>query len=179
MIASRLKDRTAVLLSSFCILGTLTFLPAAAGQTPVAEREDGRAKVAAGKQGETDKDKLQGQWQIMSITVEGKTFKREDNLPEWRETFHTDLLIQGDRLAHGKQTSKGKFTLDDSRNPKQITIRDDEGKLTFRGIYDIDADALKVCINGNGTDDRRPEEFATKKGMPLVLITLKRSPAKK
>lgn len=178
MIVSKLKDQKAVLFALLCIGGTVTFVPPVAGQPPVGEGKGGNARLAAREQGETDRDRLQGKWQITSITMQGKVFKREDRLEGWKETFLTDLLIEGDRLGQ-VQHNKGKFMLDDTRIPKQITIQDADGKLTFRGIYDIDGDTLKVCMNGDGTDVRRPEEFVSKKGTPLIIITLKKSPAMK
>ena len=162
-----------VLVALVCMRGTAAFLLPVMGQPPTADKQDGNTKVAAGQQTETDKEKLQGKWQIMSITMEGKVFKREDKLDVWKETFLNDLLIQGDRLGQ-VQADKGKFKLDDTRKPKQITIQDQDGKLSFRGIYAIEGDTLKVCINGDGTDVRRPEEFVTKKGSPVLIVTLKK-----
>lgn len=125
-----------------------------------------------------DKEKLQGKWQIMSIATEDKVVKREDKLAAWKGTFEKDLFVEGDRFGQVGY-SNAKIKLDDTREPKQITIQDDDGKLTFRGIYVLDGDTLKVCMNGDGSDVRRPEEFVTKKGTPLILVTLKRRPAGK
>lgn len=125
-----------------------------------------------------DKDKLQGKWHIVSIAVEDKVIKREGVPNEWKDTFEKDLFVEGDRFGQVGYSS-AKIELDESRAPKQITVRADGGKLTFRGIYSIDGDTLKVCMNGDGSDVRRPEEFVTKKGTPLLLIQLKKAPADK
>ena len=71
-----------------------------------------------------------------------------------------------------------KIKLDDTRNPKQVTIQDDDGKQTFRGIYAIDGDTLQVCMNGDGTSICRPEEFVTKKGSAVIIVTLKKAATK-
>jgi uncharacterized protein (TIGR03067 family) len=125
---------------------------------------------------QSDKEKLQGKWQILSIATEDKVIKREDRLGTWKSTFEKDLFVEGNRFGQVGY-SNAKIQLDDTRNPKQITIQDDGGKLTFRGIYVLDGDTLKVCMNGDGSDVRRPEEFTTKKGAPLILVTLKKRPA--
>lgn len=125
-----------------------------------------------------DKEKLQGKWQLVSIAVEGKIIEREGAPQEWKGTFEKDLLVKGDRFGQ-VDDSNAKIELDDARDPKQITVRDDDGKLTFRGIYTFDGDTLKVCMNGDGSDVRRPEEFVTKKGTPLLLIVLKKTPVDK
>jgi uncharacterized protein (TIGR03067 family) len=125
----------------------------------------------------TDKELFQGKWQILSVAWDGKTHKREDKSPLWKATFHSDLVVQGDRLGHGNN-HKGKFVLDETKNPKEITVQDAEGKLTFRGIYALDDSTLKVCMNGNGKDSRRPETFASKHGVPQAVITFKRQPLK-
>jgi uncharacterized protein (TIGR03067 family) len=125
-----------------------------------------------------DKEKLQGKWHIVSIAVEDKVIKREDVPKEWKGTFEKDLFVEGDRFGQ-IDYSNAKIELDETRDPKQITVRDDGGKLTFRGIYALDGDTLKICMNGDGSDVRRPEEFVTKKGTPLLLIRLKKAPADK
>jgi len=107
--------------------------------------------------------------------MEEKVIKRDDSSSPWKETFQHDVVVEGDRLGQRK-AGLGKFKLDDTRDPKQITIQDAEGKLTFRGIYALDGDKLKVCIGGDGTDVRRPEAFVTKKGATLILMELKRAP---
>ena len=126
----------------------------------------------------SDKEKLQGKWQIMSIATEDKVIKREDKPAVWKGAFEKDLFVEGDRFGQVGY-SNAKVKVDDTRDPKQITIQDDQGKLTYRGIYALNGDTLKVCMNGDGSDVRRPEEFATKKGTPLILVTLKKRPADK
>lgn len=125
-----------------------------------------------------DKGKLQGKWQIVSVAVEDKVIERDGVPREWKGTFEKDLFVEGDRFGQVGY-SEAKIKLDETRDPKQITIQSDDGKLTFRGIYALDGDTLKVCINGDGSDVRRPEEFATRKGSPLLLIVLNRAPTDK
>lgn len=170
MTASTLKDRAAVFLALAVVGGTTAVLSPAMGQAPKGGN--------AGKPGGTDKDRLQGKWQITSIDMDGQVYKRGDKSDGWKSTFDTELVIQGDRLNHGPAANVGTFQLDDTQSPKQITFQDKDGKLTFRGIYAIDGDTVTLCVNGNGTDARRPAEFAAKEGTPIVLIALKKSQAR-
>lgn len=167
MLTSNLEARTAGLLALAC---SAAFLPTAMGQPPTAARQVASQKV------ETDADRLQGKWRIMSIAVEDKVVKRGDAPRAWKGTFEKDLFVDGNRFGQVGY-SNANIKLDETRVPKQLTIADDDGKLTYRGIYALDGDTLKVCLNGDGADVRRPEEFATKKGTPLLLIVLKKSPA--
>jgi uncharacterized protein (TIGR03067 family) len=175
MIAFNLRISMPVLFVSSCIVGVVTLLPPVAGQPPVREKKETTAKVAAGG---SDKDKIQGNWQIMSLDLGFKVIKREDKLAEWKDTFGTEMVFKDDR--HGQVGhSNSKFKLDETRDPKQITVYSDDGKLTFRGIYTLEGDTLKMCMNGDGTSVCRPEEFVTKKGQPVVITTLRRVAAKK
>lgn len=130
---------------------------------------------AADNQGTSkgDNEKLQGKWRIMSIAAQDTVIKREGGQGIWKGAFENDMFVKGDRIGQVGH-SNAKIKLDGTREPKQITIQDEDGKLTFRGIYVLDGDTMKVCMNGDGTDVRRPEEFVTKKGTPLILVTLKK-----
>ena len=125
-----------------------------------------------------DQEKLQGRWRIESVAVQEQTVAREDRPASWKATFDTDVTINGDRFTHAQAAKEAAvIKLDETREPKQITLLSDDGKLKFRGIYRLLDDEITVCINGDGTDVRRPEEFVTKKGTPLVLLKLKKATA--
>src|SRR4051794_30336630 len=76
MMARKLKDRMAVLLALVCLSGAVAFLPPVMGQPPTGGKKEEDARNVAAKLSESDTDKLQGKWQIMSITLQGKVFKR-------------------------------------------------------------------------------------------------------
>ena len=178
MIASNFRNSMAALFVSTCILATTTLLPPVAGQTPVPEKEDTTGKVAAPGQGESDKDKIQGNWQIISLDLGFKVIKRDDNLSEWKETFSKEVFFKADRQGQVGH-SNSKFKLDETRDPKQITVYSDDGKTTFRGIYTLEGDTLTICMNGDGASVCRPEEFVTKKGQPVIITTHKQVVPKK
>lgn len=176
MIALKHTEKSTVLLALVFLFATATLFAPVMKQALAAEQQRENAKAVAKGQGPTDEDKLQGKWQIKSIAFEDKVFTKEAKLDAWKDTFDNELSITGDRLS--QQANKSKFQLDATSSPKQITIQDESGKLTFRGIYDIQGDTLKVCVNGDGQSERRPEEFATKKGAPVILIELSKSAAR-
>jgi uncharacterized protein (TIGR03067 family) len=71
-----------------------------------------------------------------------------------------------------------------SRNKTKMTYKTNDEEpdgnvMTFRGIYALDGDTLKWCLNHDGTDVCRPEEFRTKKGSPLRIFTFKKVLPKK
>ncbi len=150
----------------------------ALGQTQTPKNEGTTAAIAAGLSGESDKEKTQGNWQIISLDMGFNVIKRDDNLPEWREKFGKEVFFEEDR--HGQVGhSKSTFKLDESRVPKQITVYSDDGKTTFRGIYALEGDTLKVRMNGDGASVCRPEEFVTKKGQPVIITVYKKIVPKK
>ena len=192
MNAVPLKATTAVLFVSCCLIGVLASLTPVAGQEPLPplpgknilpkplppSPEKPNAKDTTDPRSEADKAKLQGNWQMISMDLGFKVIKREDNLAEWKGTFEADTFFKEDRsgqIGH----SNSKFKLDATRDPKQITLYDDGGMLIFRGIYVLDGDTLTTCMNGDGNSVCRPEEFVTKKGQAVVMMTYKRVPAKK
>jgi len=177
MPALQFKPQAAILFTLFGLCGAVSWLSPAVGQSTTEETK-GVAKVSTRKSNATDQDQLQGKWQLSSIDIAGTVYKREDKLDGWKETFAKEVLIRGDRLTHGQAAGEGKFKLDDTQDPKQITFQDKAGKLTFLGIYSLEGDTLKVCINGNGTDSWRPKEFVAGKGKPIILLTLNKQPAK-
>ncbi|QJW98635.1 TIGR03067 domain-containing protein [Frigoriglobus tundricola] len=179
MTTFNLGNSTAVLFVSCCIAGVATFPPPVAGQLPVPEKKGRSANVGAGQPGGSDKDKIQGNWQLVSLDLGVKVIRREDRPAEWKATFETDTVFTGDRQGQVGGVKSSRFKLDETRDPKQITVYSDDGKLTFRGIYTLDGDSLKMCMNGDGASVCRPEEFVTKKGQPVIITTYKRVAAKK
>ena len=178
MIACSFQGSLAALFVSTCIFTTTTLPSPVLGQAQVSEKEDRTATAVAGEHGESDKEKIQGNWQIISLDMGFNVIKRDDNLSEWRGTFSKDVFFKEDR--HGQVGySNSTFKLDETRVPKQITIYSNDGKTTFRGIYTLEGDTLKVCMNGDGASLCRPEEFVTTKGEPVVITTYKKIVPKK
>ncbi|VTR91284.1 sigma-70 family rna polymerase sigma factor : RNA polymerase sigma factor, sigma-70 family OS=Singulisphaera acidiphila (strain ATCC BAA-1392 / DSM 18658 / VKM B-2454 / MOB10) GN=Sinac_7487 PE=4 SV=1: Sigma70_r2: Sigma70_r4_2 [Gemmata massiliana] len=186
MTVSKLKLVTAVLFAAVCFVGGVAAaLPPAVGQPPTAEKKVETAKSPAGEtpQSKTDQEKLQGRWTVVSLELGGRVLTPDELSKENVD----DVIFEGDRVKPTRADPEnslwhGKYKLDARRDPKQITVYDEEPDntvMTFRGIYTLDGDTLKWCMNPDGTDVCRPEEFKTKKGSPLCIFTLKRVPATK
>jgi uncharacterized protein (TIGR03067 family) len=169
----KIKNRILVLLALVGVGSTMVVLSPSRGATPSAEKKDQIAEVPQGQPGKSDKDKLQGNWQIVALDLGAMIIKLEDKSTQWKGTFEKEVFFQGDRYGQVGH-SNSQFKLDETCDPKRITVYSDDGKHIFRGIYAIEGDTLKLCMNGDGKSTRHPEEFATKKGSPIILTTLKR-----
>src|SRR5262249_42043509 len=76
------------------------------------------------------------------------------------------------------------FTLDTTKNPKNITIITDfdGARYPSKGVYELDGDDLKICIDFNHVGKRNYEaatELKTKAGSLLLLYSFKRQKANK
>jgi uncharacterized protein (TIGR03067 family) len=114
--------------------------------------------------------KFQGTWKFDSVEAEGKKL----SLDMFKDST---LVIKDDKFTftEGKETHKGTFKVDVSKKPKTIDITFTEGPekgKTIIGIYELEGDTYKVCLDPEGK--KRPAKFATKEGSGIVLEVLKR-----
>ena len=65
------------------------------------------------------------------------------DIDKLRHQVVTDLC----QMAKASSAALSKFKLDATRDPKQITLYDDGGKLIFRGIYILEGDTLLSFYN--------------------------------
>lgn len=152
-------------------LAVMASISPAFGQPPAA----GKSVEKAAK---TDQDRLQGKWQVMSIEMQGKVYKRDDKPDGWKIVFENEIVIEGNQLRHDWSTG-GTFKLDEKQTPKQISFTDKENSAVFLGIYSIEGDTVTICVNGDGKSTKRPDDFKTKEDQPLILMTLKKMTDKK
>jgi len=116
-------------------------------------------------------ERFQGTWMLESLEIGGmkmdtKMFK------------DVRLILEGDKFTHkeGKEPAHGTFKVDVSKKPKTIDITFTDGPEkgnTILGIYELDGDSYKLCIDV-AKKDVRPTKFESKKGTMLVLEVLKR-----
>jgi uncharacterized protein (TIGR03067 family) len=114
-----------------------------------------------------DEEKIVGAWKIVSMEREG------EKAPEARYKDIT-VVFNADRRITVEEPGKQqelKFKLNASKNPKEIDSVGPDNQV-HKGIYVLDRDDLKVCINP--APDERPTEFATQAGTKTELIVLKR-----
>jgi uncharacterized protein (TIGR03067 family) len=131
---------------------------------------------AAGDDKKSDVDKLQGTWVAVAIENDGK------KVPEER-VKNVKMVFKDDTMSittggPGRQPPPALYKLDEKKKPRTIDItaggRDGSGKTdnALPGIYDLDADTLKICLGLPGKD--RPTELSAKEGAKQTLYTYKR-----
>jgi RNA polymerase sigma-70 factor (ECF subfamily) len=127
------------------------------------------AKEAA--QAPKDEEKLQGTWAAVEAERNGEKAPDE-------EIKGIKLSFEGKRitLGRGGDNHEGTFKLDPTQKPKTIDVLPEDGPekdKTIRGIYSLEGDTLKLCIDDIG-EQARPTEFTTTAGSHLVVIVLRR-----
>jgi uncharacterized protein (TIGR03067 family) len=123
-------------------------------------------KDAAIKKGRRN---LVGTWKLASCEAEGKKVPDEilkGEVVRWRINESTIIST-----VDGEGKGEDKYTLDPTTSPKAIDLTDKEGRRT-PGIYLLEGDTLKVCLNEGGKE--RPREFASKPGTHLSVWVFKR-----
>jgi uncharacterized protein (TIGR03067 family) len=117
-----------------------------------------------------ERARLKGTWKITKF----ETPKGEDE--NWRDA----MLVLGEdgslELRKGDDTKKATFKLNPAAKPKEIDISpDDDANKVMKGIYKIEKDVLKLCVNPDGNNNQRPTEFKIVDGVPQILVTLEKA----
>jgi uncharacterized protein (TIGR03067 family) len=118
-----------------------------------------------------DLEKLQGEWVMAALEVDGKLVPEE-------KLQGTILTIKGDKYIVAVKDSKHEVTikLDPSQKPKAIDMSFPDGTnlpKIGKGIYKIDGDTFVLC-RAQATDNPRPTEFGTWPNTGYFLVTWKR-----
>jgi uncharacterized protein (TIGR03067 family) len=113
---------------------------------------------------------LQGSWEMVSKERNGEKQEVKKSIV----TFRKDRF---ETVADGKPMESGTISVNPDKKPKtyDVTITGDfkEKGQTYHGIYEIDGDTLRTCVNTNAGKER-PKEFASKPGRGHLLIVWKR-----
>jgi uncharacterized protein (TIGR03067 family) len=125
------------------------------------------------QENQTDLEKLQGAWQLISGVVDGKELSNE-------EVKNTQIIIKGNTFvfpnASGVGTSsKGTFTINPNADPKQVDSTATDGQnvgMVSLGIYEVEGERQKTCFGSPGKP--RPIEFNSKPGSGNILQVWKR-----
>jgi uncharacterized protein (TIGR03067 family) len=114
---------------------------------------------------------FQGSWQVVSVEAGGNPVPPE-------QVTNIVVRIKGNAFTveNADNIDRGTFTIDNSRNPRRMDIRSENGgggagaKLV--AIYEVNGDSFRVCYAPEGV--RRPGSFSSADDDRLLLITYKR-----
>jgi uncharacterized protein (TIGR03067 family) len=118
---------------------------------------------------DSDAKTMQGSWTALKAELAGKPMP-----PAFLKSIALKLDGGKYEVNVGGKLDRGTYTLDQTTNPKSMTLRGTEGPnegKTFLCIYKIDADTLEVCYDLSGT--KTPTAFSTA-GSDLYLATYAR-----
>jgi uncharacterized protein (TIGR03067 family) len=122
--------------------------------------------------GEDDADvkRMEGTWSPASAELAGV------KLPE-EAVKAMKLILKGNEytVLIGEKKDQGTVKLDTSKMPRAMDVTGTQGPnqgKTYRAIYEITKDGLKICYDLSGKD--RPAEFATRANTELFLVTYTR-----
>jgi uncharacterized protein (TIGR03067 family) len=110
---------------------------------------------------------IEGKWAVVSSEVEGKP-SPADAIRYTKMTFSgEDATLEGRTQKH-----ELRFTLDTSKQPKQINLYSKEEKVVWKGIYQVEGTSLKLSYGPpNG---ERPTSLDTSRAAKAILYVLKR-----
>jgi uncharacterized protein (TIGR03067 family) len=114
--------------------------------------------------------KLNGTWSVKEGEANG-TALPADGLAKLKLTMKDGTYV----VKADDATDKGNLKLDPKKKPKEVDVEGVDGPnmgKTYKAIYEIDGDTLKVCYDLGGTD--RPKEFKTKVGSTEMLLIFTR-----
>jgi uncharacterized protein (TIGR03067 family) len=110
---------------------------------------------------------LQGAWKLVSVELHGKVIDFTDKQPR--------LVIKGNKVQHvGQEIAV--LSADPAATPKIIDLSFLSPKKVLEGIYAVEKDTLKICVNTqiDGVKER-PDGFSTKDKEPWRVLVFERT----
>ena len=120
---------------------------------------------------DTQAGELKGTWRCVSATINGNPLTE-------KVVAALRLTLTGERYKTEKKFEvlfDSTYTVDASKEPKQIDMVGTEGELTgkkVQGIYLLRGDVLQICYTMPGKP--RPDKFESSPGSDAYLIVWKR-----
>ena len=144
-----------------------------AGQPMKVQFRDLRLRAGSGAKEAAAADPLaplQGTWEIVSFEQNGSAAPQDD-------VAGITVIITGSayKLINKDNVSKGTFTLDPSKDPKQMDVRhqsESGNEQSMLAIYEVTSDTMRVCYNPDGGS--RPTSFSTKPDSGHISVVYKR-----
>jgi uncharacterized protein (TIGR03067 family) len=122
-----------------------------------------------------DQDRIQGDWKVESLKVNGQEPPGE----EGERIKSVTVKITADKIVvtmdgHDKEST---YKLDPTAKPKTIDIihrPPDQEEEKALGIYKLEGDTLTICAPRDPNAKERPKEFESKEDSGIILMVLKR-----
>jgi uncharacterized protein (TIGR03067 family) len=114
--------------------------------------------------------KLEGIWEVVGMEMKGKALPAKDRPIQ-------KVIFRDNKKAAQKEAKESQvytYTLDPSKEPKTMEATEvgAKKKSTLVGIYQVDKDTLKLCLDLDGKG--LPKEFKTNAQSEVILLELKR-----
>jgi uncharacterized protein (TIGR03067 family) len=115
-----------------------------------------------------ERKRLAGAWKVVSCQIGGNDL---EDAPLSRFVFTESKVM----IEEKKKSLEAEYTLDVTKNPKQLTMSAFLGQTggQVKASYVIDGDNLKICF-ALRREAEAPGEFETKKNDARMLVTLER-----
>jgi uncharacterized protein (TIGR03067 family) len=124
-----------------------------------------------------DADRLQGEWTGESMEVGGMkatpAMVAKLRMAFTGKRLHITIPSPVPKLVKDEE-DQGDFFLDETKNPKWITVTSANDRLTRYGIYKFDGDRLMLSF-GEDFERNRPTEFSTKGDLKRGLMVFRRA----
>jgi RND family efflux transporter MFP subunit len=126
----------------------------------------------------SDERLFQGTWAVEANVADGQSVPAAE-LRGLKYSFSGGAQLRIDMTGAGVEgTLTGFFVLDEAKEPKRITLTEDDlgfamkGRLTLRGIYKFEGDRLHLALSKDGP---APDKFAAPPGSGVTLLVLRKS----
>lgn len=145
-------------LSGYPVRWVLYLFPVLLLNPLIAREEDKKAKNHA-------LESLQGGWQLTGQEIDGK--------PNEQLGYSYWIVIKGDKLYYGGE-EVARLTIDATANPPSIDMAFRNPDRAYEGVYSIEKDTLKICLNKitEGAKER-PNALSTEGKSDWRLMTFK------
>jgi uncharacterized protein (TIGR03067 family) len=112
---------------------------------------------------------LQGMWKLVRFEVDGEESEFPANLPRW--------VVKDDKVLYGGDVL-AVLTADAATKPRSVDLDFKKAKRVDEGIFAIEGDKLKICVNQpkDGVKER-PLDFATEGKAGRRLLVFQREKA--